>query len=79
MSFKKYLLAGLLVWIPVTVTVWLLSWMVGSLDAIFRSVLEALSKFSPANSAALMDDLGQIHGLGVILVVLNLLMTGAFA
>ena len=79
MSFKKYLLAGLLVWIPVTVTVWLLSWMVGSLDAIFRSVLEALSKFSPANSAALMDDLGQIHGLGVILVVLTLLMTGAFA
>ena len=79
MSFKKYLLAGLLVWIPVTVTVWLLSWMVGSLDAVFRAVLDGLSKVSPASASALMDDLGQIHGLGVILVVVTLLATGAFA
>ncbi len=79
MSFKKYLLAGLLVWIPLTVTVWLLSWMVGTLDAVFRAVLDGLSKFSPASASALMDDLGQIHGLGVILVVLTLLITGALA
>jgi uncharacterized membrane protein len=79
MSFKKYLLAGLLVWIPLTVTVWLLSWMVGSLDALFRSVLDAVSKVSPDSATVLMQDLGQIHGLGVILVVLTLLATGAFA
>ena len=60
-------------------TVWLLSWMVGTLDALFRSVLDGLSKVSPASSTAIMDDLGQIHGLGVILVVLTLLVTGAFA
>jgi len=79
MSFKKYLLAGLLVWIPLTVTVWLLSWMVGSLDSLFRSVLAALSKISPDSATVLMEELGQIHGLGVILVVLTLLVTGAFA
>ena len=79
MSFKKYLLAGLLVWIPLTVTVWLLSWMVGSLDALFRSVLDAVSKVSPDSATVLMQDLGQIHGLGVILVALTLLATGAFA
>lgn len=79
MSFKKYLLSGLLVWLPLTVTVWLISWMVGSLDALFRTVLNGISKVSPASATSLMDELGQIHGLGVILVLLTLLITGAFA
>lgn len=79
MSFKKYLLSGLLVWLPLTVTIWLISWMVGSLDALFRTVLNGISKVSPASATSLMDELGQIHGLGVILVLLTLLITGAFA
>ncbi len=66
-------------WLPLTVTIWLISWMVGSLDALFRTVLNGISKVSPASATSLMDELGQIHGLGVILVLLTLLITGAFA
>jgi uncharacterized membrane protein len=79
MSFKKYLLAGLLVWLPLTVTVWLLTWLVSSLDSVFALVLATLSQVSPASAAALMNDLGKIHGLGVVLVVATLLVSGAFA
>ena len=81
MSFKKYLLTGLLVWLPLTITVWLLTWLVGSLDAMLGSVLGGLSKMSsnPVQSSEFMFELGKIHGLGVISLVLTLLVTGAFA
>jgi uncharacterized membrane protein len=81
MSFKKYLLAGLLVWLPLTITVWLLSWLVGSLDALLGSVLGGLSKMASDQSNAndFINDLSKIHGLGVIAVVLTLLVSGAFA
>ena len=81
MSFKKYLLAGLLVWLPLTITVWLLSWLVGSLDALLGSVLGGLSKMASdqSNANEFINDLSKIHGLGVIAVVLTLLVSGAFA
>ena len=81
MSFKKYLLAGLLVWLPLTITVWLLSWLVGSIDALLGSVLGGLSKMASDQSNAndFINDLSKIHGLGVIAVVLTLLVSGAFA
>ena len=81
MSFKKYLLAGLLVWLPLTITVWLLSWLVGSLDALLGSVLGGLSKMASDQSNAndFINDLSKIHGLGVLAVVLTLLVSGAFA
>ena len=32
MHFKKYLIAGLLVWLPLAITVWVLTWLYGVLD-----------------------------------------------
>jgi len=32
---KKYLLTGLLVWLPLAVTIWVLSSVVGVLDGVF--------------------------------------------
>ena len=32
MPIKKYLLAGLLVWTPLAITVWVLQWIIGTLD-----------------------------------------------
>jgi uncharacterized membrane protein len=34
-SFKQYFITGLLVWLPMGITVWVLMWLVGMLDAIF--------------------------------------------
>jgi len=39
MPIKKYLLAGLLVWTPLAITVAVLSWLVGSLDGAFIGAL----------------------------------------
>jgi uncharacterized membrane protein len=29
---KKYIVAGLLVWMPLAITIWVLSWLLGTLD-----------------------------------------------
>lgn len=65
---KKYLLTGLLVWVPLGITVWVLSITIGMLD---QSLLLLPTKWRP-------DAVLGIHipGLGVILTVLILLGTG---
>ena len=77
MPIKKYLLTGLLVWLPLAISVWVMLWMVGLLDGIFAGVLTGLQAVLPAGVAPLMDQMRAIHGLGVILVFLALLVTGA--
>ena len=73
MPIKKYLLAGLLVWTPLVITVAVLSWLVGSLDGAFIGVL---MKLHLASSDTIYW-LEHVPGLGVILLVLVLLVSGA--
>ena len=35
MPFKKYLLTGLMVWLPLAITIWVLLWMTSVLDGLF--------------------------------------------
>jgi len=65
---KKYLLTGLLVWVPLGITVWVLNITIGMLD---QSLLLLPVQWRP-------DALLGVHipGLGVILTVLVLLGTG---
>ena len=65
---KKYLLTGLLVWVPLGITVWVLDVTIGILD---QSLLLLPLHWRPD---ALLDM--HIPGLGVILTVLILLVTG---
>lgn len=78
MPIKKYLLTGLLAWLPLTLTIWVLLWLVGLLDAIFGGILTGLSAFSSDSTGAVIEQLRHIPGLGVILVFSALLLTGAF-
>jgi uncharacterized membrane protein len=71
MPLKKYLLAGLLVWTPLAITVWVLTWLVGVMDGIF------LGTIGPVVSEHTLTSLRQITGLGVVLVLVGLLVTGA--
>lgn len=73
MSIRKFLLAGLLVWTPLVITVAVLSWLVGSLDNAFIGTLTKLRLTSPDT----IYWLEHVPGLGVILLVLVLLLTGA--
>ena len=46
-SFKQYFITGLLVWLPMGITVWVLTWLVGLLDSIFLAVLDGLAAWMP--------------------------------
>lgn len=77
MPIKKYLLTGLLAWLPLTLTIWVLLWLVGLLDAIFGGFLTGLDALTPDSAAPIIERLRHIPGLGVVLVFTALLLTGA--
>ena len=76
---KKYLIAGLLVWLPLAITIWVLQAVLGMLDGVFAWVLSASQALLPDAAHANLELLKQIPGLGVIVMVLGLLLTGMFA
>jgi uncharacterized membrane protein len=76
---KKYLLAGLLVWLPMALTIWLLHSVLGLLDGLFGWMLSASQAVLPAAATAPLEMLRGIPGLGVIVMLAGLLVTGVFA
>jgi uncharacterized membrane protein len=76
---KKYLVAGLLVWLPLAVTIYLLSWLLGSLDGLFASILSASQALLPESAHSSLERLRHVPGLGVVAVLAALLLTGVFA
>ena len=77
MPIKKYLLTGLMVWLPLAITIWVLLWLVGLLDAVFGAFLAALAAVTPATLGPTIERLHNIPGLGVLLVFTAMLVTGA--
>lgn len=77
MPFKKYLITGLLVWLPLAITIWVLLWLIGLLDGIFGGVVTAFQALAPIPQAESWERLRHIPGLGVLLVFAGLLLTGA--
>lgn len=77
MPIKKYLLTGLLVWLPLAITIWVLLWLVGLLDGIFGGLLTGLAALTPNSAGTAIELLRHIPGLGVVLVFSALLVTGA--
>jgi uncharacterized membrane protein len=76
---KKYIVAGLLVWLPLAVTVWLLTAVLGIVDGLFGWLLSATQALLPVGAHGFVEMLRQIPGLGVVVVVVALLLTGIFA
>lgn len=68
MPFKKYLIAGLLVWVPLTITVWVLHLIVGTLD---QSLLLLPEHWRPAHLIGF-----DIPGFGAVLTLLVVVLTG---
>jgi uncharacterized membrane protein len=75
---KKYLIAGLLVWLPLAITIWVLSWLLSAFDAVFVSMLTALQAVLPESTQAVIDDLRRMPGLGVVVLGAGLILTGVF-
>ncbi|WP_374511404.1 DUF502 domain-containing protein [Niveibacterium sp.] len=68
MPFKKYLIAGLLIWVPLTITVWVLHLIVGTLD---QSLLLLPAAWRPERFLGFA-----IPGLGAVLTLLVVVLTG---
>ena len=77
MPFKKYMLTGLMVWLPLAITIWVLSWLVKSLDGVLSSVLFGIAAVAPKNMGPMIESLREIPGLGVLIVATFMLVTGA--
>jgi uncharacterized membrane protein len=76
---KKYLVAGLLVWLPAAVTIWVITAALGALDGLFGWLLNVTQAVLPAGAQQTIEQLRHIPGLGVVVVLAGLLLTGVFA
>jgi uncharacterized membrane protein len=76
---KKYLIAGLLAWLPMAITIWLLHSVLGLLDGLFGWLLSASQAVLPQAASAPLEVLRHIPGLGVLVMLVGLLLTGMFA
>jgi uncharacterized membrane protein len=75
---RKYLFAGLLVWLPLAITVGVLMWAVGLMDGLFHGILGGVQHVLPTSADNFLALLAGVPGLGVVLLVLLLLVTGMF-
>lgn len=68
---KRYFVTGLLIWIPIVITVWVLAWIVGTLDQTLLLLPESLR---PERTFGF-----RVPGLGVVLSLIVVLLTGVVA
>ncbi|HET7596349.1 MAG TPA: DUF502 domain-containing protein [Burkholderiales bacterium] len=68
---KRYFITGLLIWVPVVITLWVLNLLVGTMDQTLLLLPRALRTESWLGV--------HIPGLGVVLTVLVVFLTGVFA
>lgn len=75
---KKYIITGLLVWLPLAITIWVLLWALSLIDGIFAWLLTATQTLLPASLHTSVESLRSIPGLGVLVMVSALALTGLF-
>jgi len=68
---RRYFITGLLVWVPIVITVWVVSFLIGTMD---QTLLVLPSAFRPDTWIGF-----HIPGLGTLLTVLVIFLTGLFA
>lgn len=76
---KKYIIAGLLVWLPLAITVWLLTTVFGVVDGLFGWLLTGTQALLPVAAHEFLEMLRHVPGLGLAVMVAALLLTGIFA
>ena len=76
---KKYFIAGILVWAPLAITIWVITWGLGLLDGVFGSVMQAIIAIFPHEFAADLQHFRELPGVGVAIVVSVIMFTGLLA
>jgi uncharacterized membrane protein len=77
-SVRKYIIAGLLVWLPLAITIWVLLWLLGLLDGVFSWLLTIGQHVLPTGADATIESLRRVPFLGVVVMAAMLLATGVF-
>jgi uncharacterized membrane protein len=75
---RKHLITGLLVWMPLAVTIWVLLWVLGLMDGMFSWVLSLSQAVLPEQMRAGIEMLRGVPGLGVVVLLVVLWATGLF-
>ena len=75
---RKYLVAGLLVWLPLAITIWVLGQILDVVNGVFGSLLAALGLVLPAAWREGLLSLHHVPGLGLVILAGALLLTGVF-
>ncbi|MDX9844055.1 MAG: DUF502 domain-containing protein [Aquabacterium sp.] len=73
---KKYILTGLLVWLPLVITIWVLKSVIGTLDDVFAWFVVVAQTVLPVSIHPVLADLQRVPGLSVIILVTALWLTG---
>jgi len=76
---KKYFLAGILVWAPLAITIWVITWAMGILDGVFGSVMHVLITVLPSNLTQSLVHFRETPFIGVLIVIAAITLTGMFA
>ena len=77
-SVRKYIIAGLLVWLPLAITIWVLLWLLGLMDGVFSWLLTIGQHVLPIGADASIEALRRVPFLGVVVMAFLLLATGVF-
>ena len=75
---RKHLITGLLVWMPLAITIWVLLWVLGLMDGLFSWLLSLTLAVLPETAREGIEMLRRVPGLGVVVLLLVLWLTGLF-
>lgn len=75
---RKHLITGLLVWMPLAITVWVLLWVLGLMDGLFSWFLSLSQAVLPEAMREGIEALRRVPGLGVVVLLVVLWLTGLF-
>ena len=75
---RRYIVAGLLVWLPLAITIWVLLWLLGLMDGVFSWLLTIGQHVLPIGADASIEALRRVPFLGVVVMAFLLLATGVF-
>jgi uncharacterized membrane protein len=77
---KKYFIAGILVWAPLSITIWVIaSGLGGLLDSVYGSVMHAIIVVLPHDAAIDMQHFRDLPGVGILIVIAVIMFTGLLA
>ncbi len=74
---KKYLIAGILTWLPLAITIWVLLWLLGLTDSMFSWFLDGVKAVAPS-SEGVIQRLKNVPGLSMLVLVGMMFVTGVF-